>query len=231
MKNKLLLISAVLFTAAVFWACNNNNSDPFGEKENLDKNASYALGMSIGAGYRSNMISSGIIPNLDDFIKGMRDGLSGGDTWFDMDKADEIINTAITAVIEERSVHLIQEENEFLAGNARKPGVNILPSGLQYEVLTGTDGPKPSIFDNVRVHYEGRLTDGTLFTSSYEYGEPVFFTLSQVIPGWSEGLQLMSVGSKYRFFIPSEIGYGASGEGPIPPYATLIFVVELLEIF
>ena len=229
MKIKILIVSAVLF-ASVFGACNNNNSGPFGEKENFDKDASYALGMSIGAGYRDNLISSGIIPNIDEFIKGIKDGMSGGETRFDAYEAEEIINIAFSAILEEKNAELIQREIDFLAGNAKNPGIMITPSGLQYEILVETNGPKPSINDRVQVHYEGRLTDGVLFSSSYNYGEPILFALNQVIPGWSEGLQLMSVGSKYRFFIPSEIGYGASGEGPIPPYATLIFTVELLDI-
>lgn len=230
MKNKRLLIPAALIAVIFIGACNKGNSGSFGENENFGKDASYALGMSIGAGYRDNMISNGIIPNLDELLKGIKDGLSGEETRFNTDKAEEIINTAFSAILEERNAGLIQQEIDFLAGNAKKPGIKITPSGLQYEILIEANGPRPSINDRVQVHYEGRLAGGMLFSTSYDYGEPVIFALNQVIPGWSEGLQLMSVGSKYRFFIPSEIGYGSSGEGPIPPYATLVFVVELLGI-
>ena len=103
-------------------------------------------------------------------------------------------------------------------------------SGLQYEVLEAAEGPKPTLDDMVTVHYRGELEDGTVFDSSYDRGEPLTFPLARVIPGWKEGLQLMSVGSKYRFVIPSELGYGEAGAGQIPPDSTLIFEVELLGI-
>ena len=120
---------------------------------------------------------------------------------------------------------------KFLAENAKRPEVRVTPSGLQYEVLEGTLGPKPKATDTVRVHYEGMLTDGTVFDSSYKRGESISFGLNQVIKGWTEGLQLMSVGSKYKLYIPYELGYGAAGAGgSIPPYAALIFTVELLGI-
>ena len=119
----------------------------------------------------------------------------------------------------------------FLADNAKRSGVCTTPSGLQYEVLESSLGRKPKASDTVRVHYEGTLIDGTVFDSSYKRGEPISFGLQQVIKGWTEGLQLMSVGSKYKLFIPYQLGYGATGSGGvIPPYAALIFTVELLGI-
>lgn len=120
----------------------------------------------------------------------------------------------------------------FLAENAKKPGVITTASGLQYKVLRDTEGQKPSEYGEVEVHYKGTLIDGTVFDSSYDRGESISFMLTQVIPGWSEGVQLMPVGSKYEFYIPFELGYGAQGSpGVIPPYATLIFEVELLRIW
>ena len=120
---------------------------------------------------------------------------------------------------------------QFLAANAKRPEVKTTPSGLQYEVIEATIGQKPKATDKVRVHYEGTLTDGTVFDSSYKRGEPITFGLNQVIKGWTEGLQLMSIGSKYKLYIPYELGYGAQGAGgSIPPYAALIFTVELLGI-
>lgn len=119
----------------------------------------------------------------------------------------------------------------FLAENAKKPGVMTTSSGLQYRVLREGEGQKPSEYGEVEVHYKGSLIDGTVFDSSYD-GEPISFLLSQVIPGWSEGVQLMSPGAKYEFFLPFELGYGPQGiPGVIPQYATLIFEVELLKVY
>ena len=124
-----------------------------------------------------------------------------------------------------------EEGEKFLAENAKREGVKVTASGLQYEVLEATLGQKPKATDTVKVHYEGTLTDGTVFDSSYKRGESISFPLNGVIKGWTEGLQLMSVGSKYKFFIPYQLAYGESGAGAsIPPYAALIFTVELLGI-
>ncbi len=124
-----------------------------------------------------------------------------------------------------------EEGEKFLAENAKREGVKTTASGLQYEVLEATLGQKPKATDTVRVHYEGTLIDGTVFDSSYKRGESIAFPLNGVIKGWTEGLQLMSVGSKYKFFIPYQLAYGERGAGvSIPPYAALIFTVELLGI-
>ena len=124
-----------------------------------------------------------------------------------------------------------KEGEEFLAKNETKPGVKTTSSGLQYKVITAGKGKKPSATDTVTVHYEGRLLNGTVFDSSYKRKNPATFVLNRVIPGWTEGLQLMPIGSKYEFYIPSDLGYGPRGTGrEIGPNATLIFVVELLEI-
>ncbi len=124
-----------------------------------------------------------------------------------------------------------EEGEKFLAENAKRPDVKTTASGLQYEVIEATLGQKPSATDKVRVHYEGTLIDGTVFDSSYKRGESISFPLNGVIKGWTEGLQLMSVGSKYKLYIPYDLAYGAQGAGgSIPPYAALIFTVELLGI-
>jgi FKBP-type peptidyl-prolyl cis-trans isomerase FkpA len=120
----------------------------------------------------------------------------------------------------------------FLAANAKQPGVVTTSSGLQYKVLREGTGRKPSKQGEVEVHYKGSLIDGTVFDSSYDRGESITFLLNQVIPGWAEGVQLMSAGSQYEFYIPFELGYGAQGiPGDIPPYSTLIFEVELLTVY
>lgn len=126
----------------------------------------------------------------------------------------------------------MKEGREYLAQNAKKEGVVVTPSGLQYRVLRQGTGQKPGPRAEVEVHYEGRLIDGTVFDSSYKRGEPISFLLAQVIAGWSEGVQLMPVGSKFELTIPFELAYGPQGiRGVIPPHATLIFDVELLKIF
>lgn len=135
------------------------------------------------------------------------------------------------AFVMEASTKAKEAGEQFLANNAKRPEVKTTASGLQYEVIEQTLGQKPKATDKVRVHYEGTLIDGTVFDSSYKRGESITFGLNQVIKGWTEGLQLMSVGSKYKLYIPYELGYGAQGAGgSIPPYAALIFTVELLGI-
>jgi len=234
MKNKFWLILAVIITV-VFFGCNKGNTaSSSSEGENFGKDASYALGMSIGIDVSSILMSGGIIPNLDEFLQGMRDILSGEKTRLNESEADMIIQEAFYAIMEgfqERGTEEIMQEGiDFLIENSKKPGVTITSSGLQYEVITETNGPKPSATDVVQVHYEGFLINGEIFDSSYQRGSPAEFQLDEVIPGWTEGVQLMGVGSKYVFYIPSELGYGSYDLGVIPPYSTLIFVVELLEI-
>ena len=119
---------------------------------------------------------------------------------------------------------------DFLDANGKREEVKTTPSGLQYEVLKEGDGPMPAATDSVKVHYTGRLLDGTVFDSSVSRGEPATFPLNRVIPGWTEGLQLMKEGAKYTFFIPSDLAYGPQGAGQIPPHSTLIFDVELIKV-
>jgi len=234
MKYKFWLILAVVVTA-VFLGCGRGNSGSQSlEGENFDKDASYALGMSIGMDINSILASGGIVPNLDEFLQGMRDIISGGQTRLSESEADMKIQEAFYSMMDgfqqQSPEELMQAGIDFLIENSRRPGVVITSSGLQYEVITETNGRKPSATDVVQVHYEGSLINGEVFDSSYTRGSPVEFQLDMVIPGWTEGLQLMGVGSRYIFYIPSELGYGAYDLGTIPPYSTLIFVVELLDI-
>jgi len=227
MKNTFLMIFAV-FTVIVFGSC-KGKSDSIQEKANFDKDSSYALGLNIGSGLKDGLDTDKINPDINEFMKGMKDGILGKEPRFSLDEARAKIENAFTDLTEKRNEVAIQKENEFLAENAKKPGVKITQSGLQYEVLVEGNGPKPKEDSVVKVQYEGKLLDGKVFDSSYERQEPIMFSLKDVIPGWSEGLQLMNVGSKYRLYIPSEIGYGV-GYGPIPAFSTLIFTVELFGI-
>ena len=229
MKNIIKIITISLLTLYLF-GCNNNSKEPVKE-ENFDKDASYAFGMSVGMDMSDYASAAGIVMNVDQFVQGMKDYLSGGKTRLTEEEAIEKLETAFSAIYENLTSEEAQKETAFLAENSKNPGVMITSSGLQYEIISEGEGPKPSYFDTVMVHYTGRFTDGTLFDSSYDYGEPIEFPLYAVIPGWAEGLQLMNVGSTYRFYIPSELGYGPNGiQNIIPPYATLVFEVVLLDI-
>ena len=193
----------------------------------MDK-VSYALGLSLG----QNMASSGVKTiEYDDLVAGMKAIMNKEKPAISFDEAQEVLNTFF-AELEAQVAGKAKEEGEaFLAANAKREGVIVTGSGLQYEVLTAAEGKKPKATDKVKVHYEGTLIDGTVFDSSYRRGEAISFGLNQVIKGWTEGVQLMSVGAKYKFFIPYNLAYGERGAGAqIPPYAALIFTVELLDI-
>jgi len=231
MKYRFLSVLTVAALAALTLTSCNRDSGSSGGEVNFNNDASYALGLNIGAGLKDGLAADGVSPNINELLKGMRDGLTGKNPRFDLMEARNIIESTFDAVMEQKGAKEIEEGNAFLAGNAGKPGILITPSGLQYEIIIQGNGPKPSAEDVVKVHYEGRLINNTLFDNSYEYQEPVVFPLNGVIPGWTEGLQLMPVGSKYKFYIPSELGYGVYGAGAsVPPNAVLIFTVELLEI-
>ena len=188
---------------------------------------SYAFGMAIG----SNLLSADMEFDYDAFLLGMRAILENTDTWFSENEAIRLVETALEEAQIRISERNRQAEIRFLAENMGRAGVRVTPSGLQYEVLRQGNGERPRLSSVVRVHYEGFLLDGTLFDSSYIDNESVVFTISQVIPGWAEGLMLMNEGSKHRLYIPSRLAYGGRGIYQlIPPYSTLIFNVELLEI-
>ncbi|MBR1480966.1 MAG: FKBP-type peptidyl-prolyl cis-trans isomerase [Paludibacteraceae bacterium] len=189
---------------------------------------SYALGLSMG----QNLLGSGITSiQYDDLAAGIKDVLEHNQPRFSYQEAQQELNRFFTELQNKLAGEAKAAGEKFLAENAKRPGVKVTPSGLQYEVLDATIGQKPKATDTVRVHYEGTLTDGTVFDSSYKRGEPISFPLNQVIKGWTEGLQLMSIGSKYKLYIPYQLGYGEHGAGQsIPPYAALIFTVELLGI-
>jgi FKBP-type peptidyl-prolyl cis-trans isomerase len=177
----------------------------------------------------TNFKGSDVYPDINEFIRGITDVLTDSDTRITLEEADMLIQQAFMDMNEKRAEKEKEAENAFLVENSKKPGIQITGSGLQYEVITEGNGRRPEAFDTVLVHYQGSLPDGTVFDSSYTMGEPAEISL-QVMPGWAEGLQLMSVGSKYRLYIPSDLGYGSQPMGQIPPYSTLIFEVELFDI-
>lgn len=193
----------------------------------MDK-LSYALGMVIGHNLKSMGVNT---LQVTDFAAAVSD-ITGGQTPRMTDAEAQQLVTNFLQKQQAEAGRAVREEGEaFLAENAKKEGVVVLPSGLQYKVITEGNGRKPLATDRVKCHYEGTLTNGTVFDSSYRRGEPAVFPLNGVIAGWTEGVQLMAEGSKYRFFIPYNLAYGERGAGQaIPPYAALVFDVELLSI-
>ena len=189
---------------------------------------SYAIGLGIGQNLLS-MGAQGI--NVEDFAQAIADVLNRKETAISHNEAREIVNKYFMELEEKMNAENIEKGKAFLAENAKKEGIVTLPSGLQYEVITEGNGKKPSATDRVKCHYEGTLIDGTLFDSSIKRGQPAVFGVNQVIKGWVEALQLMSEGSKWKLYIPSELGYGSQQAGEmIPPYSTLIFEVELIKV-
>ena len=193
----------------------------------MDK-ISYALGLSMG----QNLMGSGVTSlNYQDLAQGIEDVLTKQQPKITYQEAQQVLGQFFQELEAKIAGAAKADGEKFLAENAKREGVQVTASGLQYEVLEATIGQKPKATDTVKVHYEGTLIDGTVFDSSYKRGESISFPLNGVIKGWTEGLQLMPVGAKYKLYIPYELGYGERGAGQnIPPYATLIFTVELLEI-
>lgn len=204
------------------------------ENNQLDR-LSYALGMSMGNNFKSSGIEKIV---SSDFADGVAAVYEGATPKMSYDEAKAVIQSFFSQLQEKQNAAMAEMARvnaeagkAFLAENAKRSEVKTTASGLQYEVIAEGDGNKPSANNTVKVHYTGSLIDGTVFDSSVQRGEPMVFGVTQVIPGWVEALQMMTVGSKWRLFIPSELAYGANGAGNIiGPNATLIFEVELLGI-
>jgi len=200
----------------------------------MDK-LSYALGLGIGR-QLSQMGAADL--NIDDFAQAVKDMIDGKEPQVATAEAQQIVEDFFRKQEERQRAEAAEkykgaksEGEKYLSENAKKEGVVTLPSGLQYQVLKEGNGKSPKATDKVVCHYEGMLIDGTMFDSSVQRGEPATFPLNGVIAGWTEGLQLMKEGAKYRFFIPYQLGYGERGAGAsIPPFATLVFDVELIEV-
>lgn len=205
-----------------------------------DQKVSYIIGTDIGGNFKNNEIA------VDEaaFLAGFRDGLKGAKpaisedevktvmTAFQeqMKKKQEAKMAAQKAEMEKKGKENIEAEKAFLAKNGARKEVTTTKSGLQYEVVSMGKGAKPKATDTVTVHYSGKLLDGTEFDSSYKRNEPAVFPVNGVIPGWTEALQLMPEGSKFKIYIPAALAYGPGGTGPIPPNATLVFDVELIKV-
>ena len=200
----------------------------------MDK-LSYALGLGIGR-QLSQMGADDL--NVADFAQAIKDMIDGKEPQVPTAEAQQIVEDFFRRQEEKQRAEAAEkykgaksEGEKYLSENAKKEGVVTLPSGLQYQVLKEGNGKSPKATDKVVCHYEGMLIDGTMFDSSIQRGEPATFPLNGVIAGWTEGLQLMKEGAKYRFFIPYQLGYGERGAGAsIPPFATLVFDVELIEV-
>ena len=201
----------------------------------FEEKMSYGLGLNIGRSLKAD----GIKPNPTLFARGLSDALTDAQPAMSNDEMQAVFAEMQKSLQEKQAAEMKEASSknavtsaDFLAKNKAKPGVQTTPSGLQYEVVKPGTGAKPKATDTVKVHYHGTLPDGTVFDSSVQRGEPISFPLNQVIKGWTEGLQLMPVGSKYRFVIPSDLAYGERGTpgGPIGPNQPLIFEVELLGI-
>lgn len=199
-----------------------------------NQQASYGIGFQVG----TSLLPGADSILVEQLVRGLRDGIEQRDPA--IDRADlEAVVQRFTMMIQQQQMQRRsaegeqnrQQGEEFLAGNANKEGVQTTASGLQYEVLREGDGARPGPQDRVTINYRGTLLDGTQFDSSYDRGQPATFSVGGVIPGFAEGLQLMTVGSQYRFWIPGDLAYGEAGGGDqIGPNATLVFEVELLEI-
>lgn len=189
---------------------------------------SYALGLGIGQQLKSMNIENF---DIKEFSRSIEDVMAGRDTDMTAREAQVMLSEYFQKKEKEQAEENIAKGKAYLEENGKREGVITTKSGLQYEVLTEGTGKCPKATDKVRCHYEGRLTDGSVFDSSYQRGEPADFGLNQVIAGWTEGVQLMKEGAKYRFHIPYLLGYGERGAGAsIPPYATLVFDVELIKV-
>ena len=197
------------------------------ESKGFDK-ISYALGLNMGNSFRSSGIKD---LDIQEFAQAIDDVLKGNSLKISYDEAKEVMNDFFSRLQEEKLTINKKAGEEFLKINKERPGIKTTSSGVQYEVIKEGTGKKPKATDTVKVHYEGKLIDGQIFDSSIQRGEPATFGLNQVIPGWTEALQLMPIGSKYRIYLPSELAYGERGAGEmIEPNSTLVFDVELLDI-
>lgn len=198
------------------------------EMESELDSVSYAVGLNVAGSLAQGGIDT---LNIDMVIAGLMAVMNNEEALLDKATANKIVNDYVMGLREQKAAGVIKEGRDFLAANAKRNGVVTTASGLQYEVVVQGEGPVPTAASKVTTHYKGTLIDGTVFDSSYDRGNPATFDVTRVIKGWTEALQLMPQGSKWKLYIPYELAYGDRAAGPkIPPYSTLIFEIELLEV-
>jgi len=232
MKSRIIYFLAVALTIATATSCQQGGMKNV-KLQTQNDSASYAIGVLVGANNlkQLEMAPGGSQIDVDIMSSAFQAASTKGETTLTEEEAQTIIQRFFESAGERESQKALEEGNAFLEKNKSRDGVHTTESGLQYEVLTEGTGPKPTAEDQVRVHYHGTTIDGKVFDSSVESGEPVVFGVTQVIPGWTEALQMMPVGSKWKIYLPSNIAYGERGAGAdIKPNSALIFEVELLEI-
>jgi FKBP-type peptidyl-prolyl cis-trans isomerase len=234
-KSRLVPTLLLATAAGLAPACADAQGAPAGELETVEQKASYSIGFNLGSSLAQNQVEA----DIDALVQGLRDGLLEATSKLtdqEMQAAMMEVQQRVQATTTERQSREGADNQAkgaaFLAENGKRSEVKTTASGLQYEVLTEGSGAKPTATSTVEVHYHGTTIDGTVFDSSVNRGQPISFPLNGVIPGWTEGVQLMPVGSKYKFFIPSELGYGANSPpgAKFGPNSVLIFEVELLDI-
>ena len=218
----------IALVVSVISSCQNLNQQKFNfdEANELEK-LSYSIGINVATSIKSEGLDS-----INSFYisKGFQDVFENKDLAINIEESNKIIGEYFNKKQDAKNQRLAIDSKIFLEQNKQKDGVMTTESGLQYLILSEGRGNNPTLNDNVTVHYHGTLIDGTIFDSSVDRKQPATFPLNGVIPGWQEALQMMSVGSKWKIFIPSELAYGESGTGAIGPNSTLIFEVELLSI-
>lgn len=231
MKKLIIIASACAIGASAAFGAASPKKVKKVKMKNETDSISYAIGIAIGKDMRKQITKAmDNKENMELVLKGLNATIQGDTAAIPFAKADSLVDSYMKTQFEKKEKKRLEDNANFLKENAKKAGVVSLPSGLQYQIIKQGTGERPADTSMVKVHYEGALVDGTVFDSSIKRGEPIEFKLNQVIKGWSEGVQQMTVGSKYKFFIPAELGYGAQPVGPIPANSTLIFEVELLEI-
>jgi FKBP-type peptidyl-prolyl cis-trans isomerase len=237
---KKLLLSVLLITVTgMIWAQSKTKAKPAVKTstaksaipqpglKNLNDSASYAIGVSVASFYKQQGISS---LNTSLVSKAINDILGGKKPLMDDEAASMCVNKMLNNMQESKSKPTIEAGKAFLTKNGARPEVKTTASGLQYEVITEGTGIKPTAADTFVVHYRGTLIDGTEFDASYNRGQPLVYPMTAVIRGWTEGLQLMAIGSKYKFYIPYNLAYGSNDNGQIPGGSTLIFEIEMLDV-